>query len=1347
MITVSDKYKENIKNGNRNFGVYSTLTLTDGTEIPITNSCLWSGGFTIEDAVSEDSVFQIGGAIINQCTVILNNIYEEYSDYDFYGAKLDAIVGLTLDDGTVEKMRKGTFAVADTQYNGSLITLTCYDNMYLLDVAYDSKLLYPAKLESIASEICSYCGVKLSTITFPHSEVMVNVKPMSDGLTCRTALMWICQLCGCFARFNNYGELEIKWFDRATLDNPEDNQGKYHSINNSFSKDLSTNDIKITGFKVVENSDSNSDPKEYFAGTDDYVVSIEENDLIVSGIGAEVVERLSDEFIGLKFRSGQITHLGDPTIEAGDIVIFTDEKNRQYKMIVSGTTYTLNGSQTTRSSAEAPIRNNSQKYSNGTRNYAKAKDLVEKEKNERKSAIKALNKRVENVVGFYSTEETDSAGGKIFYIHDKPTLKESSMAWKMTAEAIAASTSKDSDGNFVWTAGIMVNGDVIARILNAIGVNASWINTGSLTVKDDDGNIIFSVDVDTKNVTVSGAAVKIKGNSVEKAIEDIEGNVEKVNNTVVDVKESSVIGSDIFYALSDSNTVAPTDGWQTNPPTWEVGKYMWQKTRLSYGNGTTSESDPVCIYGSSENGIKTITKYFAVSDSMSVPPEDSEFTTTKPIPTEDKKYLWVYENAVYTDGLIVNTAKKTIGYQGVSINEITSYYLVTDKTSGITNHTSGFLLKIQYPTAKKRYLWNYDIVSYSNSTVNITAPRIIGIYGNTGRGTKSVTEQYYLSDSSYSLSGGEWDFIYPDWVSGKYIWTRTHIVLDDDSTIDTEPTLAKGINTANENAADAIEKAENSDPFITGTQTHNTSQWKGNAPFSSLKDGQKITYWLPFSGIGEASLNLSLANGGMTGLVSIYYGGTTPLSTQYPAGSIIRMVYRDGVDIAGRKYTGWWCDANYDTGDTFDKTKYAAEIKASSAISAGTLIVGNSSGYHPLNDGTDFDISYPVLFANSAIEKYATGTDNYTVIAFNVNATQKVTLSPYMAVYLQGVLDGSRFKPVSKQPLVQTVPTTMDGYYYMLVGIAYASDTIMLQAEHPIYRNLGGKFQKMGATADETILQWCKNNDLTYIDGGKIYAKSVTSQEIDTEELFAQKISATNMSITGESQVAGFHISGNQLYTLNGTRGELYFGESDDNLNLIEIKEFISGSGYDTYFSVDNVGQVSCNELTVQNGGNANIGGKITADSIVSAKVMTANDRQKDNYEWKNVDTVNNSLTAALVVDPYTAEVHMRNLPKGEFDLENSNGWYRYGKRTFIKLNGEFVGAVESCPYPPQGNTVYQWVMLLNVSEGTWWPGFMEITMDGSVSFRTVTALGVTELFECTGTGFRVYGYIDFFNG
>ena len=75
---------------------------------------------------------------------------------------------------------------------------------------------------------------------------------------------------------------------------------------------------------------------------------------------------------------------------------------------------------------------------------------------------------MDNAVGFYTTEETDSAGGKIFYMHNKPTLAESSMAWKMTSEAMAVSTTKDVNGNFIWSSGITVNGDVIARILNAV---------------------------------------------------------------------------------------------------------------------------------------------------------------------------------------------------------------------------------------------------------------------------------------------------------------------------------------------------------------------------------------------------------------------------------------------------------------------------------------------------------------------------------------------------------------------------------------------------------------------------------------------------------------------------------------------------------------------------------------------------------------------------------------------------------------------------------------------------------------------------------------------------------------
>lgn len=209
------------------------------------------------------------------------------------------------------------------------------------------------------------------------------------------------------------------------------------------------------------------------------------------------------------------------------------------------------------------------------------------------------------------------------------------------------------------------------------------------------------------------------------------------------------------------------------------------------------------------------------------------------------------------------------------------------------------------------------------------------------------------------------------------------------------------------------------------------------------------------------------------------------------------------------------------TGATGSTAKRAGAIKASAAITAGNLIVGNSSGYHHLKTGGSFDISYGVLYANSAISSGSTGSDNYTTINFMVTTTQSLTLTAYKAVYIKGKLTGPTFTPVSTAPLTQTVPTTADGYFYMLVGTATSTTTISLCEDHAVYRYLNGKFQAMGSTADETVLSWCKNSDLTYIDGGKLYANSVTAAKINTTDLFAQTVTATNMTITGNSVFKG----------------------------------------------------------------------------------------------------------------------------------------------------------------------------------------------------------------------------------
>lgn len=94
-----------------------------------------------------------------------------------------------------------------------------------------------------------------------------------------------------------------------------------------------------------------------------------------------------------------------------------------------------------------------------------------------KNYINLLN-RLSSKSGFYSSYEEDSTGGRIQYIHDKPERSDSSIIWKMTAEAVQVST----DGGLSYTAGISCDGDALYKTIIAKGINADDIKTGTLTV-------------------------------------------------------------------------------------------------------------------------------------------------------------------------------------------------------------------------------------------------------------------------------------------------------------------------------------------------------------------------------------------------------------------------------------------------------------------------------------------------------------------------------------------------------------------------------------------------------------------------------------------------------------------------------------------------------------------------------------------------------------------------------------------------------------------------------------------------------------------------------------------------
>jgi len=212
MINVSAAFREALDNGNRKYIKTCKVTLADGTSLSLDDSQMCGWGFRTEDSVSNADQFEVGAAIVNKLTLTLNNYYDEFTGYDFDGAEAIPSVGLALADGT-EKVQKGVFHVNEASYDGSVVTLSCYDNMAKFDKGYSaSKLEYPASLNAIVRDACSCCGVSLGTTSFPHDGYVVSERPDDSALTFRNAIQWAAQIAGCFARCNYQGLLELKWY-------------------------------------------------------------------------------------------------------------------------------------------------------------------------------------------------------------------------------------------------------------------------------------------------------------------------------------------------------------------------------------------------------------------------------------------------------------------------------------------------------------------------------------------------------------------------------------------------------------------------------------------------------------------------------------------------------------------------------------------------------------------------------------------------------------------------------------------------------------------------------------------------------------------------------------------------------------------------------------------------------------------------------------------------------------------------------------------------------------------------------------------------------------------------------
>lgn len=608
MLNVSAKWQRAVMLDNDiNVNCFADIVTASGEKIPIDDSELWANGFEVNDSTSSNGTFTIGALIAGKLKIRLNNIYEDFSKYDFDKASVTAYVSKSFSDGTTEKLKIGEYRVSETSYDGSLITLTCLDNINNFNREYDSNLSYPTTAYEVVRDACIKCDVPFTMARFDNSDYVINEIPSDNQkLTYGQVIAYILQLSGLWGKCGHDGELLIGWYDMSQFESQNYNGGtfstkttpysdgdnvdggtfkysdgdnadggtftearNYHNIYTQKDLNVATDDVVITGVKVIVTSkEDKTKDVNALAGKEGYVVSIPDNPFILADKAQTVANYIFKKIGGMRFRPLDATLLSNPLIESGDVALVTDRKQNTYSCFISNRTFTVGSGTKISCDAENTSRNSADKFSNETKAIVQARKVAQTQLSAYDKQMQLLTQLMSQSLGLFKTEQVQEDGSIIYIMHNKADLNSSNIQWKMTANGMAVS----SDYGKTWNAGVDKDGNAVFNIMSAIGINFDWAHGGTLTlggenntngkqyVKDANGKTL--VTLDNKGLTLD-SSVKIAWDNVAdttaKVTQITKDTVTTSYVNALDVKAGSVDAEDITgTTITGKNIVGGT---------------------------------------------------------------------------------------------------------------------------------------------------------------------------------------------------------------------------------------------------------------------------------------------------------------------------------------------------------------------------------------------------------------------------------------------------------------------------------------------------------------------------------------------------------------------------------------------------------------------------------------------------------------------------------------------------------------------------------------------------------------------------------------------------------------------
>lgn len=598
MLNVSAKWQRAVMLDNDiNVNCFADIVTASGEKIPISDSELWANGFEVNDSTSSNGTFTIGALIAGKLKIKLNNIYEDYSKYDFDKASVTAYVSKSFSDGTSEKLKIGEYRVSETSYDGSLITLTCLDNINNFNREYDSNLSYPTTAYEVVRDACIKCDVPFTMAKFDNSDYVINEIPSDNQkLTYGQVIAYILQLSGLWGKCGHDGELLIGWYDMSQFDSRGYDGGtfstkttpysdgdtlnggnftdyssgdiadggaftetrNYHNIYTQKDLNVATDDVVITGVKVtVTSKEDKTKDVNALAGKEGYVVSISDNPFIPADKAQTVANYIFKKIGGMRFRPLDATLLSNPLIESGDVALVTDRKQNTYSCFISNRTFTVGSGTKISCDAENASRNSADKFSNETKAIVQARKVAQAQLSAYDKQMQLLTQLMSQSLGLFKTEQKQEDGSIIYIMHNKADLNSSNIQWKMTANGMAVS----SDYGKTWNAGVDKDGNAVFNIMSAIGINFDWAHGGTLTLGGENNvsGVQYVKDAKGKTLVTLDNRGLILDSSVKIAWDNVADTTAKVTQITKDTVTTSYVNAlDVKAGSVDAEDIAGT---------------------------------------------------------------------------------------------------------------------------------------------------------------------------------------------------------------------------------------------------------------------------------------------------------------------------------------------------------------------------------------------------------------------------------------------------------------------------------------------------------------------------------------------------------------------------------------------------------------------------------------------------------------------------------------------------------------------------------------------------------------------------------------------------------------------